>query len=339
MLSSPIQELPVGPDWLYEPKWDGFRALLFWDGQELYLQSRDCKPLARYFPELVAGLSAATPTGLVLDGEIVIATPGGLDFDALLLRIHPAASRIEKLSQETPASFVAFDLLCADGEDLRDRPQSERRERLDKLLAGARRPLILSPATRDPEKALEWFEQFEGAGLDGVIAKNLTLPYRSDQRVMGKLKHRRTADCLVGGFRWAKNAEGTAVGSLLLGLYDDQGNLHHVGFTSSFKAAEKKALVALLEPYKDATGEAGFGHGRTPGALSRWTAGKDLSWEALRPELVCEVYFDHLQGDRFRHGTTFVRWRDDKPPAQCTYAQLESAVPYELKKIFDLPAG
>lgn len=334
MLSSATADLPEGPGWLYEPKWDGFRALVFFDGTEVYLQSRDCKPLGRYFPELVQQLAAVTTPGVVLDGEIVIAGPGGLDFEALLLRIHPAASRIAKLAEENPASFVAFDLLAHGGDDLRGTGQAERRARLESVLAGARPPLYLTPATQDPGVARQWFQRFEGAGLDGVIAKRAELPYLPDQRVMQKLKHRRTADCVVGGFRWAKDKAGTAVGSLLLGLYDEHGTLQHVGHTSSFKAAEKRALVEKFQPYLANAGEAGFGRGRTPGAPSRWSQGKDLSWEALRPELVCEVTYDHLQGQRFRHGTTFARWRPDKSARECTFAQLETAVPYELAQIF-----
>lgn len=336
MLSAPSERLPEGAGWLYEPKWDGFRALVFRDQDTLYLQSRDCKPLGRYFPELVSGLSDVVPPGTVLDGEIVIASRGGLDFEALLLRIHPAASRIAKLAEETPAAFVAFDLLAAGFEDLRSLSQAERRARLARTLAESRAPLHLTPSTTDVALAAEWFRRFEGAGLDGVIAKKAELPYLPDQRVMLKIKHRRTADCVVGGFRWAKDKQGTAVGSLLLGLYDSSGTLQHVGHTSSFKAQQKQDLVGLLEPYRDPRGEAGFGRGRTPGAPSRWSAGKDLSWEPLRPELVCEVAYDHLQGDRFRHGTTFQRWRPDKAPSSCTYAQLETAVPYELAQIFQL---
>jgi ATP-dependent DNA ligase len=336
MLSSATAELPEGPGWLYEPKWDGFRALVFFDGAEVYLQSRDCKPLGRYFPELVQQLAAVTAAGVVLDGEIVIAGPKGLDFEALLLRIHPAASRIAKLAAESPASFVAFDILADAGQDLRNVPQGERRGRLERVLSAARPPLFLTPATQEPDTAREWFQRFEGAGLDGVIAKRAELPYLPEQRVMYKLKHRRTADCVVGGFRWAKDKAGTAVGSLLLGLYDEHGTLQHVGHTSSFKAAEKRALVEKFKPYRDEAAEAGFGRGRTPGAPSRWSQGKDLSWEPLRPELVCEVTYDHLQGDRFRHGTTFARWRPDKPARECTFAQLETAIPYELAQIFAL---
>lgn len=335
MLANLQRSLPEGRHWLYEPKWDGFRTVVFWDGDDMLLQSRDLKPLGRYFPELEEGLRRTLPPGCVVDGEIVIAGPQGLDFDALLLRIHPAASRIRKLAKETPASLVAFDILCADGQSLLDEPLAHRRERLERLLR-PKPPLYVTPATTDRSLAEQWFERFEGAGLDGVVAKGLDDPYRPDQRSMVKVKHQRTADCVVGGFRWLRGHEGVAVGSLLLGLYDESGVLHHVGHTSSFKADEKRALVALLEPYRDATGEASFSGGRAPGGPSRWRSAADLAWESLRPERVCEVAFDHLQGDRFRHAATFLRWRDDKPPRQCTYSQLVSAVPYELQRIFSL---
>ena len=318
-------------DFLYEPKWDGFRSLVFFDGEEIYIQSRDCKPLGRYFPELDAGLKAAFPGPLILDGEIVISTPQGLDFDALLLRIHPAASRIAKLAVETPASFVAFDLLALGTEDLSQLPQQERRQRLEQLKP--RKPWTITPCTRDLELARDWFQRFEGAGLDGVIAKNPQLPYQPDARSMIKLKHRRSADCVIGGYRTAKDNKG--VGSLLLGLYDVKGTLQHVGHTSSFKAKEKLELVETLKPYLDDSGQASFGFGRTPGGPSRWSAGKDLSWQSLRPELVCEVSYDHMQGDRFRHAATFLRWRPDKPPSQCTYEQLETVPPHELHTLFE----
>ncbi|MBM3465592.1 MAG: ATP-dependent DNA ligase [Armatimonadetes bacterium] len=334
MLAQLSRAMPDGEGWLYEPKWDGFRALVFWDGDEMLLQSRDRKPLGRYFPELEASLCEVMPPCTVLDGEIVIAGPDGLDFDALLMRIHPAASRVKMLAAQTPSSFVAFDLLAADSENLMEEPQEVRRQRLEQVLGKPRAPLYLTPMTRDRDEALRWFEAFEGAGLDGVIAKRAAQRYRPDERAMLKIKHQRTAECVVGGFRWYKDAKGTAVGSLLLGLYDSDGVLHHVGHTSSFKQDEKKKLVSVLEPYRDETGEASFGHGRTPGTPSRWTQGKDLSWESLRPELVCEVAYDHLQGDRFRHAATFLRWRPDKPPRECNYDQLQVAVPYALREIF-----
>jgi ATP-dependent DNA ligase len=331
MLAEIARELPDGDEWLYEPKWDGFRAIVFWDGQELLIQSRDLKPLGRYFPELEAGLRRALPAPCVLDGEVVIAGEKGLDFEALQQRIHPAASRIELLAREIPAEFVAFDLLATADEDLMAQPQVERRQRLEALLGHVTDPLHLTPSTRERATAADWFERFEGAGLDGVIAKQAEEPYQPGARVMLKVKHQRTVDCVVSGFRWHKDAHGSAIGSLLLGLYDEHGVLHYVGGTSSFKTAERRTLVEFLEPYR---GPSGFGKGRTPGEPNRWTGGKDISWEPLRPELVCEVAFDHLQGDRFRHGATFLRWRHDKPPLECTYAQVAEIVPAELRDLF-----
>ena len=359
MLARLSAGLPEGDGWLYEPKWDGFRALAFRDGAELYLQSRDLKPLNRYFPELLEPLLSQLPQRCVLDGEIVIAGAQGLDFDALLLRIHPAASRIKLLAAETPASYVAFDLLALDA-DLLGTPQAERRSLLEKALAGAKPPLYLTPASRDRAVAQDWFQRFEGAGLDGVVAKRLEQTYQPDKRVMFKVKHARTADCVVAGFRWHKNGPGTLVGSLLLGLYDDEGTLHHVGVTSSFTAAKRKALVEELAPLREGAAEAHpwrewarfsdrgtpsapgaavvsptlNSQQRMPGATSRWNRGKDLSWEPLRIERVCEVAYDHLQGDRFRHATTFQRWRPDKPPSECRYDQLEETPAMELQQIF-----
>ncbi|HEY3997543.1 MAG TPA: ATP-dependent DNA ligase [Candidatus Xenobia bacterium] len=338
MLANLSRDMPIGETWLYEPKWDGFRTVVFWDGQDMLLQSRDQKPLGRYFPELEKGLREVLPPGCVLDGEIVIVGPHGLDFDALSLRIHPAESRVRMLAADMPSSLVAFDLLCADGEDLSGQPQGLRRERLEAFLS-PRPPLFLTPATRDPDMARQWFERFEGAGLDGVVAKDVRQPYAPGRRIMVKVKHQRTADCVVGGFRWLRGHEGKAVGSLLLGLYDDDGVLHHVGHTSSFKAAEKQALVGRLEPYRDPTGSASYGSGRTPGGPSRWRSDVDQQWESLRPELVCEVAFEHLQGDRFRHAATFSRWRPDKPPRDCNYHQLEATVPYLLDDIFKAGTG
>jgi ATP-dependent DNA ligase len=334
MLAELARDLPRGDGWLYEPKWDGFRALVFWDGTELLIQSRDLKPLGRYFPELEAGLKQALPEPCVLDGEVVIvdrSTGGGLDFEALQQRIHPAESRIRLLARETPAEFVAFDLLAVGPNEFASRPLAERRAELERLLGQVQPPLHLTPATTDPVQAANWFERFEGAGLDGVVAKRLEDAYQPGQRVMLKVKHQRTVDCVVSGFRWHKEGKGTAIGSLLLGLYDDQGVLHYVGGTSSFKMAERKALVGFLEPYR---GPSGFGRGRTPGEPNRWTGSKDVSWEPLRAELVCEVAFDHLQGDRFRHGATFLRWRSDKPPAECTYEQIAEVPPAELRELF-----
>jgi ATP-dependent DNA ligase len=349
MLAKLSETLPPAGDWLYEPKWDGFRALVFRDGSEVYTQSRDLKPLDRYFPELAAPLRAQLPDRCVLDGEIVIAGPDGLAFEALLLRIHPAASRVKMLADQSPASFVAWDLLALGDEDLRQTPQSERRARLESVLGGARPPIHLTPATLDVGIAADWFQRFEGAGLDGVIAKRLDAPYQPGKRAMLKIKHQRTADCVVAGFRWHKNGPGTHVGSLLLGLFDADGSLHHVGITSSFSWDRREALVAELAPLRENAmeghpwrqwaewaelGDADASGTRLPGATSRWNRGKDLSWEPLRPERVAEVAYDHLQGDRFRHATTFVRWRMDKSPADCRYDQLEVTAPFELERIF-----
>ncbi|MEX2081099.1 MAG: ATP-dependent DNA ligase [Dehalococcoidia bacterium] len=333
MLAKLTPAIPEGEGWLYEPKWDGFRTVVFFDDGAAYLQSRDLKPMNRYFPELVEGLARTLPGPMVLDGEVVIAGPNGLDFDSLQLRIHPAESRVRKLAAETPTSFVAFDLLAVDGEDLRRQPFAQRRARLEAVAGGVGPPVFVTPATTDPGVARDWFDRFEGAGLDGVIAKPLGGPYQPGVRAMAKIKHLRTADCVVGGFRWNRGEEGRSVGSLLLGLYDGDGVFHHVGHTSSFKADEKRALAGLLAPYVTEE-DLGFGKGRTPGAPSRWTSGKDLSWVRLRPELVCEVTFDYLQGRRFRHAATFKRWRTDKPPESCTFDQLEAAVPMELAQAF-----
>jgi len=336
MLAKLTPEIPTGEGWLFEPKWDGFRCIVFFDGSSPpYLQSRDLKSLARYFPELVEGLAATLPGPAVLDGEVVIMGPGGLDFDALQQRIHPADSRIQKLARETPASFVAFDMLADGRGDLRDTPFRERRARLEHYFAGVKPPAYLTPATADRQLALDWFERFEGAGFDGVIAKKLSDIYQPGKRVMAKIKHLRTADCVVGGFRWNRGQEGISVGSLLLGLYDDEGVLHHVGHTSSFSAEEKRDLVDFLTPYLSDDESESFGQGRTPGAPSRWTAGKDVSWVRLRPALVCEVSFDYLQGPRFRHAATFRRWRTDKRHQDCDFDQFEAAVPYELQRVFE----
>jgi ATP-dependent DNA ligase len=344
MLAKLAERLPEAGPFLYEPKWDGFRAIVFHRGTDLYIQSRDLRPLDRYFPELHDSLLAGLPPDCVVDGEIVIATPHGLDFDALQLRLHPAASRVAKLAQSSPASFVAFDLLAADGEDLRDRPQAERRQRLERALAGVAPPLHLTPSTSDRSEAADWLTRFEGAGLDGVMVKPLDGIYEPGKRAMIKVKHARTADCVVAGFRWHKNGPGTLIGSLLLGLYDDRDRLHHVGVTSSFTLGTRKALAEELAPLRDRALE---NHPwkewadaqqhvttRMPGGQSRWSAGKDLSWEPLRIERVCEVKYDHMQGDRFRHAAVFQRWRPDKPPRDCRYDQLEVTTPYELEKVF-----
>ena len=343
MLAKLAAAIPATGDFLFEPKWDGFRAIVFRGAADVYIQSRDLRPLDRYFPELHEALLERLPTNCVLDGEVVIIAPHGLDFDTLQLRLHPAASRVAKLAKETPASFVAFDLLAAAGRNLMKATQAERRERLEQLLAGVGPPVYLTPATRDRATAVQWLEEFEGAGLDGVIVKPLETPYLPGKRAMIKVKHARTADCVVAGFRWHKSGKDT-VGSLLLGLYDDHGVLQHVGVTSSFTMAKRKQLAEELAPLRTNAmkehpwrewAQAGASEAnRMPGAQSRWSAGKDLSWEPLRIERVCEVKYDHLQGDRFRHAATFLRWRPDKPPADCRYDQLEVTPSYELDKVF-----
>jgi len=386
MLAKLADELPSGGGVLYEPKWDGFRAIVFRGPSDVYIQSRDLRPLDRYFPDLHEALLAALPEG-VFDGEIVIATSHGLDFDALQMRLHPAASRVAKLAAATPASFVAFDLLADGRRDLRGTPLSERRAHLERLLAGVTPPIYLTPMTRDRKTAADWLARFEGAGLDGVIAKPEGGIYEPGKRAMIKIKHSRTADCVVAGFRWHKNGTGTRVGSLLLGLYDENGALQHVGVTSSFTMASREQLARELAPLRkgaldghpwrewakadpaapkqkvegaakaepaapkqkveeaakaepaapkqkvEEAAKAGEVN-RMPGGQSRWSAGKDLSWEPLRVERVCEVKYDHMQGDRFRHAAVFQRWRPDKPPAECTYDQLEVTTPYELAKVF-----
>jgi ATP-dependent DNA ligase len=331
MLAKAAKELPAAGRVLYEPKWDGFRCILFRDGAEVELGSRNEKPLTRYFPDVVEAALAELPDRVVLDGEIVIAGDKGLDFEALLQRIHPAESRVRRLAAETPASFVAFDLLARGDDDLRRRPFGERRAGLVETLAGVSPPVHLTPCTEDRAVATDWFHRFEGAGLDGVVAKRLDLPYREGERVMVKVKHERTADCVVAGFRWHKS--GPVVGSLLLGLYDDEGVLHHVGVAAAFTMKRRQELVAELEPYRTERDDSRF-DGRAPGGHSRWNAGRDLSFEPLRPELVCEVAYDHLEGDRFRHATHFRRWRPDREPSSCTYGQLDAAVPEELAEVF-----
>ena len=333
--------------WIFEPKWDGFRALVFRDGDEILIQSRDEKPLNRYFPELLEPLRSQLPARCVLDGEIVIATNDGLDFDALQLRLHPAASRVKLLSQQIPASVVFFDLLCEGDRDLRGEPFRSRRRELESLLSSAAPPIHLTPATYESSVAADWFRRFEGAGLDGVMAKPIAGTYEPDKRVMLKVKHERDCDCVVAGFRWHKKGERTLVGSLLLGLFDDSGALQHVGVCASFTQEKRAELVEFLAPYREnalanhpwkrwaehdaAAGEAGQ---RMPGGQSRWSQGKDLSWEPLRPELVVEVAYEHMQGARFRHMAQFRRWRTDKKPSDCTYAQLEVVPPQELMAIF-----
>jgi ATP-dependent DNA ligase len=347
MLAKRVSELPADGEWIFEPKWDGFRALIFRDGNEILLQSRDEKSLNRYFPELLDPLRSALPARCVLDGEIVIAKNDGLDFDALQLRIHPAASRVKLLSQETPASVVFFDLLCEGKHDLRAEPFESRRKALESLLSSAAPPIHLTPATSQSSVASDWFRRFEGAGLDGVVAKPVQGTYESDKRVMLKVKHERDCDCVVAGFRWHKKGERTLVGSLLLGLFDDSGVLQHVGVCASFTLEKRLELVEFLAPYRknalanhpwkswaEHGAAADGGEHRMPGGQSRWSQGKDLSWEPLRPELVVEVTYEHMQGARFRHMSHFKRWRTDKKPSDCTYAQLEAIPPQELMTIF-----
>jgi ATP-dependent DNA ligase len=344
MLAKLAEELPEMGPFLYEPKWDGFRAIVFRGGSDVFIQSRDLRPLDRYFPELHAAFLDALPAGCVIDGEIVIATSRGLDFDALQLRLHPAASRVARLAKESPAEFVAFDLLAADGRDLRAEAQHHRRARLERLLANVGAPIHLTPMTRDAAVASEWLARFEGAGLDGVIAKPEQSAYEPGKRAMIKVKHARTADCAVAGFRWHKAGKNELVGSLLLGLYDHDGRLHHVGVTSSFTMARRRELASELaplrehamdeHPWREWADAYGGEMTRMPGGQSRWSAGKDLSWEPVRVERVCEVKYDHMQGSRFRHAAVFQRWRFDKRPTDCRYDQLEVTAPYELSKVF-----
>ncbi len=343
MLAKLATELPPGDGWLFEPKWDGFRAIVFRDGEHVHIQSRDLKPLGRYFPELETLFRGALPARSVVDGEIVIVGARGLDFEALQMRLHPAESRVRRLAAEIPAAFVAFDMLALGDEDLRSKPQAERRSRLEQALAGASGSLRVTPCSRDRALAQEWFHRFEGAGLDGVVAKHEAARYQPGKRVMVKVKHARTADCVVAGFRWHKQGSGTLVGSLLLGLYDEAGSLQHVGVTSSFTMSARRRLADELAPLREGAlvshpwrewAEEKDGARRVPGMQSRWSAGKDLSWEPLRVERVCEVKYDHLQGDRFRHAAVFQRWRSDKTPADCRYDQLEVTPPAELAQLF-----
>jgi ATP-dependent DNA ligase len=357
MLAKRVAALPVGDHWLFEPKWDGFRTLVFRNGPDLLLQSRDLKPLNRYFPELVEPLLEQLPERCVVDGELVIAGADGLEFESLQLRIHPAASRVAMLATKTPAALVAWDLLCLADEDLTGIPFADRRAHLEQALSATRPPLHLTPITADRSRAADWFERFEGAGLDGVMAKDGAGTYQPGKRTMLKVKHRRTADCVVAGLRWHRGAPEERVGSLLLGLFDGQQRLHHIGVVGSFSAARRRALVEELRPYREvddahpwhdrirAGAAAGTGRAatedaaasptlRVPGGASRWSGGKDLSWVPLRPELVVEVSYDHMQGTRLRHTAQFLRWRPDKPAAECTYDQLEVTPPYELHRIF-----
>jgi ATP-dependent DNA ligase len=340
MLAKLADELPAG-EYLFEPKWDGFRAIAFRGSDDVYIQSRDGRPLDRYFPELHRGLIEHLPRNVVVDGEIIIATEAGLDFDALQLRLHPAESRVRKLAKETPSAFVAFDLLAVRKRNLMQAPQRVRRAALEELLPDPSAPVYLTPMTRDRALALDWLERFEGAGLDGVVAKPEAGTYRPGRRAMLKVKHARTAECVVAGFRWHKSGK-DAVGSLLLGLYDDLGVLQHAGVTSSFTMQMRRRLAKELaplrknalrdHPWKEWAGAAAESS-RMPGAHSRWSAGKELSWEPVRIERVCEVKYDHMQGERFRHAALFLRWRPDKSPKDCRYDQLEVTKPYELRSV------
>ena len=348
MLAKAVAAIPAG-DYLYEPKWDGFRCIVFRDGDEVELGSRNERPLTRYFPEVVAAVLAQLPDRCVVDGEIILpdASGGHLDFEALLQRIHPAKSRVDKLSVETPAAFVAFDLLALGDEDLTGLPLGERRARLTTALSTAQAPVFVTAATDDLDQAQRWFESFEGAGLDGVVAKPLATAYQPDVRAMLKIKHARTADCVVAGFRWHKS--GGVLGSLLLGLYDDAGQLQHVGVSASFPMKRRAELIEELAPLRmdDPTGHPwqqwaeaeARSEGRMPGAQSRWNSGKDLSWVPLRPERVLEVRYDHMEGTRFRHTAQFNRWRPDREPASCTYAQLEVPVRYDLGEVLSGACG
>lgn len=355
MLAKAASQLPEG-QLIFEPKWDGFRGIIFRDGDEVEIGSRSTKPLTRYFPDVVEAVRKSLPERCVVDGEVVIAGPEGLDFDALSQRIHPAKSRVDLLARTTPASLVVFDLLALEDTDLRSRPFSERRALLEECMAGAKPPVHITPATRDREVAIDWFSRFEGAGLDGVVAKGESLSYQSDKRVMVKVKHERTGDFVVAGFRWYKNSgsKGESVGSLMLGLYDSDGGLNHVGVIGSFAADQRRQLVEVLAPYRSGVeghpwarwmaGAQDAGEQartnmtteavRQPGAKSRWNAQKDLSFELLRPELVVEAAFEHLQGRRLRHTARFRRWRPDRDPTSATYDQLDVAVPAELADVF-----
>jgi ATP-dependent DNA ligase len=343
MLARAASALPTGEGLLYEPKWDGFRCIVFRDGDEVELGSRNERPLTRYFPEMVRAARELLPERCVVDGEILIPRGDRLDFEALLQRIHPAQSRVDLLAEQTPASFVAFDLLALGDESLLETPFAQRRERLVSALSGVRPPVYVTTVTTDAATAQRWFTTFEGAGLDGVVAKAPDLPYGPDQRLMTKVKHVRTADCVVAGFRWHKS--GPIVGSLLLGLYNGEGDLQHIGVAASFPMARRAELVEELAPYRAGALDGHpwqdwanaqvqeNGEHRMPGAQSRWNAGKDLSWVPLRPELVVEIKYDQLEGRRLRHTGQFLRWRPDRDPASCTYDQLEVPVRYDLAEV------
>jgi ATP-dependent DNA ligase len=336
MLAKSVSDIPAGM--LYEPKFDGFRCIVFRDGDEVELGSRNERPLTRYFPDVVEAVKQHLPERCVIDGEVVVAQGGGLDFEALQQRIHPAASRVNMLAKATPAGFIAFDLLALGDDSYMDRPLVERRAALERAMVDSGAPIFLTPSTDSKELAEEWFKAFEGAGLDGVIAKPLDIPYSPDKRIMFKIKHQRTADCVVAGFRWHKS--GAVVGSLLLGLYDEEGDLHHVGVAAAFPMAERKRLLDDLAPYRQEAGEAHpWGEWADVenipgGAGNRWNAKKDMSYEPLRPELVVEVGYDHMEGSRFRHVAQFKRWRTDRTPESCTFAQLEVPASYSLTDIF-----
>ncbi|HXJ47772.1 MAG TPA: ATP-dependent DNA ligase [Candidatus Acidoferrum sp.] len=336
MLSAPSETgIPKGDGWEYEPKWDGFRTLVFRDGEEVALISRGARPMTRYFPELVPAFRGLREHKVVLDGEIVVVAKSGLDFGALQQRIHPADSRVRMLSEATPAWFIAFDVLSEGADDLRKLPLGERRKRLERLLKGVKPPIFLTPYTRDHPTAESWFERFEGAGLDGVIAKSWDGAYVPGKRMWVKIKHLRTADCVVIG--WRKSNDGISLGSLLLGLYDKKGTMHYVGHTSSFSAAERKQLITKLKPLTTEIPESEWkaNPGRMPGGVSRWSRGKEAEWVAVRPELVCEVAYDKLEaGERFRHATRFLRWRTDKPPRKCGFDQIASAAEFDVRGIF-----
>ncbi|MFY9616334.1 MAG: ATP-dependent DNA ligase [Candidatus Dormiibacterota bacterium] len=329
MLSKSAADIPRGEGWQYEPKWDGFRAIVFVD-DDIYVCSRNGQPLQRYFPELLDPIRKAFSKGSVVDGEIVVAGKNGLDFDSLQLRIHPAESRVKMLSKEIPASLIVFDALVSGGKDITKKPFTERRAALLKMLKP--QPQVrATPQTENPEEAESWFVKYEGAGCDGVVAKRAEGAYRPGERVLVKIKHLRTVDCVVGGYR--PYAAGPGVGSLLLGLYDDKGVFHHVGHTSSFNAAERKEVLKKLKPLETKTSGDSFGEGRTPGSPSRWTGAKNLDWTAVRPELVCEVNFEKMQNGRFRHAARFLRWRTDKDPKDCDFSQLESPAAFSLDDI------
>ncbi len=335
MEAKTIDDVPTGDGWLYEPKWDGFRAICFRAGEDVFISSRKELPFVRYFPDVAAAILTVDAQRVVLDGEIVIFTPDGRSilFDTLQMRLHPAESRVRKLAAETPASFVAFDLLALDDRDLRQTPFGKRRPLLEEVMSRAKPPLHLSPATNDPEVARSWLDSFAVAGLDGVVAKRLDSVYRSGEREMRKIKRLRTADCVVIGWRWAKGEHGNAVGSLLLGLYSPTGDLPQVGFVSGFDAATRRAMVPMLEEHRSGPS---VEVPNTPEFRSRWNADKDLSFEPLKPELVVEVAFDQVTGDRIRHGSRFVRWRPDKPATACTFEQLHEAGEFDVT---DLLAG